>query len=152
MSNLMKSWFQCKVKYTKITEDGKEKKVSEPYLIDAMSFTEAETRIYTELEKLISGDFIITDISRSNIAEIFPNKDGDRYFKAKTTFVSINEESGKEAKTINYMLVEANNVDGAYKFLKEALSDMIVPFEIPSVSESPIMDVFTYSEEFAPEV
>ena len=141
------NWFECKVKYTKINENGKERKVTEPYLIDAISFTEAESRIHTELEKMIHGDFMVWNISRSNISEIFPNGNGDRFFKAKTTFVTVDEESGKEKKSNNYMLVEANNAKEAYEFLKDGLSDMIVPFEIPSVSESPIIDVFPFFKD-----
>jgi hypothetical protein len=138
------NWFECKVKYVKIDENGKEKKVTEPYLVDAVSFTEAEARIHTELEKMIHSDFIVTNISKSNISELFPNENGDRWFKAKTSFVTVDEESGKEKKSNNYMLVEANNVKDAYEYLTEGLSDMIVPFEIPSVTESPIMDVFPF--------
>jgi len=141
------NWFECKVKYVKIDENGKEKKVTEPYLVDAVSFTEAEARIHTELEKMIHSDFIVTNISKSNISELFPNENGDRWFKAKTTFVTVDEESGKEKKSNNYMLVEANNVKDAYDFLTEGLSDMIVPFEIPSVTESPIMDVFPFFKD-----
>jgi len=141
------NWFECKVKYVKIDENEKEKKVTEPYLVDAVSFTEAEARIHTELEKMIHSDFIVTNISKSNISELFPNENGDRWFKAKTTFVNVDEESGKEKKSNNYMLVEANNVKDAYEFLTEGLSDMIVPFEIPSVAESPIMDVFPFFKD-----
>ena len=141
------NWFECKVKYVKIDENGKEKKVTEPYLVDAVSFTEAEARIHTELEKMIHSDFIVTNISKSNVSELFPNENGDRWFKAKTTFVTVDEESGKEKKSNNYMLVEANNVKDAYEFLTEGLSDMIVPFEIPSVTESPIMDVFPFFKD-----
>ena len=141
------NWFECKVKYVKVDESGKEKKVSEPYLVDAVSFTEAEARIHIELEKMIHGDFILTNISKSNISELFPNENGDRWFKAKTSFVTLDEESGKEKKSNNYMLVEANNVKDAYEFLTEGLSDMLVPFEIPSVTESPIMDVFPFFKD-----
>jgi len=141
------NWFECKVKYVKIDENGKEKKVTEPYLVDAVSFTEAEARIHTELEKMIHSDFIVTNISKSNISELFPNENGDRWFKSKTTFVTVDEESGKEKKSNNYMLVEANNVKDAYEYLTEGLSDMIVPFEIPSVTESPIMDVFPFFKD-----
>ena len=141
------NWFECKVKYVKVDETGKEKKVSEPYLVDAVSFTEAEARIHTELEKMIHGDFILTNISKSNISELFPNENGDRWFKAKTSFVNLDEESGKEKKSNNYMLVEANNVKEAYEFLTEGLSDMLVPFEIPSVTESPILDVFPFFKD-----
>ena len=139
------NWFECKVKYAKIDEvSGKEKKVSEPYLVDAVSFTEAEARIHKELEQMISGDFIVTNISKSNVTELYPNEDGDRWFKAKVSFVDVDEASGKEKKANQYMLTEANNVKQAYEFLEESLSDMIVPYEIHAISESPLLDVFPF--------
>lgn len=139
------NWFECKVKYVKIDEvSGKEKKVSEPYLVDAVSFTEAEARIHKELEQMISGDFNVTNISKSNVTELFPNENGDRWYKAKVSFVDVDEASGKEKKANNYMLTEANNVKQAYEFLEESLSTMIVPYEIHSITESPLMDVFPF--------
>jgi hypothetical protein len=141
----MNNWFECKVKYVKVDEvSGKEKKVSEPYLVDAMSFTEAEARIHKELEQMISGEFTVTNISKSNITELYPNDNGDRWFKAKVAFIDVDEASGKEKKSNNYMLAQANNVKQAYEFLEESLSDMLVPYEIPAISESPIMDIFPF--------
>jgi hypothetical protein len=139
------NWFECKVKFVKIDEvSGKEKKVSESYLVDAVSFTEAEARIHKELEQMISGDFNVTNISKSNVTELYPNENGDRWFKAKVSFVDVDEASGKEKKATQYMLTQANNVKQAYEFLEECLSTMIVPYEIPAISESPLMDVFPY--------
>jgi len=143
----MSNYFEVKAKYVKIDQNGKEKKVTEPYLFDAISYTEAETRAIEEFGKMIHSDFIIVNIGKSNISDLFPNENGDRWFKAKTTFVTVDEESGKEKKSNNYMLVQANNVDDAYSWLKDGLSDMIVPFKIPSVSESKILDVFPYLEK-----
>jgi len=137
--------FETKVKYQKTLEDGKTKKVTEPYLFDAVSFTEGEALATKEFEKMISGDFIISNMSPSNIAQVFRNPDGDRFFKTKVTFVDVDSDSGKEKKTVEYMLVEANNVKHAYEFLDECLSDMIAPYETPAISESPIMDVFEYN-------
>lgn len=142
------NWFECKVKYVKIDEvSGKEKKVSEPYLVDAVSFTEAEARIHKELEQMIGGEFNVTNISKSNVTELYPNENGDRWFKAKVSFVDVDEASGKEKKANQYMLTEANNVKQAYEFLEECLSTMIVPYEIPSITESPLMDVFPFFKD-----
>ncbi|MFA9370558.1 MAG: DUF4494 domain-containing protein [Labilibaculum antarcticum] len=139
------NWFECKVKYVKIDEvSGKERKVSETYLVDAVSFTEAEARIHKELEQMIGGEFNVTNISKSNVSELYPNENGDRWFKAKVSFVDVDEASGKEKKATQYMLTQANNVKQAYEFLEESLSTMIVPYEIPAVSESALMDVFPY--------
>ncbi|WP_372750855.1 DUF4494 domain-containing protein [Labilibaculum sp.] len=142
------NWFECKVKYVKIDEvSGKERKASESYLVDAVSFTEAEARIHKELEQMISGEFNVTNISKSNVTELYPNENGDRWFKAKVTFVDVDEASGKEKKATQYMLTEATNVKQAYEFLEECLSDMIVPYEIPAISASPLMDVFPFFSE-----
>ena len=138
------NWFECKVKYIKVDNDGKNKKVTEPYLVDAVSFTEAEARMIEEGEKFISGDFVVWGISRSNIGDIFPSEDGDQWFKAKTSYIGVDENSGNEKKTNVFMLVEANNVKDAYERIAENLKGMVVPFKTPSVSESPIMDVFPF--------
>ena len=84
--------------------------VTEPYLIDAMSFTEAETKINKELEPYISGDSLIVAIKIANYSELIPNEHGDRWFKCKVSFVSLDEEKGKESISNAYILVQANNV------------------------------------------
>lgn len=140
----MNTWFECKVKYQKVMSDGKEKMVSEPYLIDAVSFTDAESRIHKELEPYISGEFFVTNIKIANFSELVPNENGDRWFKCKVAFISLDEEKGVERRSNTYMLVQANNVKEAYDTLEKALDDTISDFEIPAIQESPLMDVFTY--------
>ena len=140
----MSTWFECKVKYEKMGNDGKEKMVSEPYLIDAVSFTEAESRTHKELEPYITGDFFVSTIKIANFSELIPNEEGDRWFKCKAAFISLDEEKGIEKRSNTYMLVQANNVKEAYDNLSKALSDSIADFEIPAIQESPIMDVFNY--------
>ncbi len=142
----MNTWFECKVKYEKMGNDGKEKMVSEPYLIDAVSFTEAESKIHTELEPYITGEFFINTIKIANYSELIPNENGDRWFKCKAAFISLDEEKGIERRSNTYILVQANNVKEAYDYLSKTLSDSISDFEIPSIQESPIMDVFGYSK------
>ena len=141
----MNTWFECKVKYEKMGNDGKERMVSEPYLIDAVSFTEAESRIQKELEPYITGDFFLSSVKIANYSELIPNEDGDRWFKCKAAFISLDEEKGIEKRSNTYILVQANNVKEAYDNLTKALSDSISDFEIPSIQESPILDVFKYS-------
>lgn len=142
--DLMNTWFECKAKYVKIDENGREKKVNEAYLLDAVSFTEAESRIYKELETMVRGDFTVTKIAKTNVAEIIPSEDGDRWFKAKVSFISVDEESGKEKRTAQYILVLAKTVRDAYEKVVENMQGMMVDFEINAVNESPIMDVFPY--------
>ncbi len=142
----MSNWFECKVKYVKIGADGKEKMVTENYLIDAVSFTEAESRIHKELEPYINGEFTVTNIKMANFSELVPNENGDRWFKCKVSFISLDEEKGIEKRSNTYMLVQANNVKEAYDALQKALSDTMSDYEIPVIQESPLMDVFTYFE------
>lgn len=143
----MTTWFECKVKYEKIIADGSQKMVSEPYLIDAVSFTDAESRIHTELEPYISGEFTVSTIKIANCSELIPNDEGDRWFKCKVSFISIDEEKGVEKRSNTYMLAQANNVKEAYDTVEKALSDTLSDFEIPSIQESPLLDVFTYFGE-----
>jgi hypothetical protein len=143
----MNTWFECKVKYEKLGPDGKDKMVSEPYLIDAVSFTEAESRIHKELEPYISGEFFVATIKIANYSELIPNEEGDRWFKCKAAFISLDEEKGIEKRSNTYVLVQANNVKEAYDNLTKAYSDSIADFEIPAIQESPLMDVFKYGSD-----
>jgi hypothetical protein len=128
-------------------EDGREKKVSETYLLDAVSFTEAETRIYKELVSMVSGEFTVTRISKTKLAEIIPSESGDRWYKAKVTFISFDEESGKEKRISQFVLVFSDNVKSAYDQVIDAMKGMMSDFEIGGITESPIVDVFPYVPE-----
>lgn len=143
----MNTWFECTAKYSKMDENGREKKVSETYLLDAISFTEAETRIYKELVTMVSGEFSVTRISRTNLAEIIPSEVGDRWYKAKVTFITFDEENGKEKRVSQYVLVFSNTVRNAYDQIIEAMKGMMADFEISGITESPIVDVFPYIPE-----
>lgn len=148
----MNSWFECKVKYDKIDNEGRDKTVSEPYLVDAVSFTDAEKRVHKELEAYITGEFLVTNIKIANYSEIIPDENGDRWFKCKITYISLDEKSGKERKTNSYMLVQSNTVKEAYNKLEKELGDMVSEYSIPAIQESPILDVFPYdASESIPE-
>lgn len=147
----MKQWFVSTVKYNKTDDDGNSKKVTELYLVDAVSFSETEARIYKELESVISGDFEISDISRSNFVDVFYYDDADVWYKCKVTYATVDEDSGKEKKVVQYMLVSAHNVKSAYERIQESLSTMLVPFEIPQITVSKFLEVFVYNGERIPE-
>ena len=115
------TYFECKVSYEKIMEDGKQKKVTEPYLVDALSFTEAEARIIEELTPFISGEFVIKDIKRAKLSEIFFNENGDRFYKIKVYFITIDEKSGAEKKTATQMLTQASNLKEAIEVLEKGM-------------------------------
>ncbi len=148
----MNSWFTIKVKYTKQLEDGRLKRVTEPYLVDAVSFTDAEARIYEEVGTNIQGEFLITGISKTDYADIFYYEDADDWYKCKLTYVSVDADSGKEKKVSNNFLVTAATVREAYDRIKESLSDMTVSFEIPSIALSPIVEVMPYNPDLDVEI
>jgi hypothetical protein len=140
----MQTWFECKVKYVKIDDDGRERKVSEVYLVDAVTFTDAETRIIQQLQTMVRGEFTVDNIKKSNIVEIFPHEDGEWWYRAKISIVTIDENAGKEKKINNYFLVAADDIKQALQRLEEGLSYILVPYQTTSLAVSTIVDVFPY--------
>lgn len=135
--------FEVKVKYKKIDErTGKEVTAKETYLVSAVSFGYAEAQIYKEMEAVISGEFAIVGISIANYSDVLDQLTGDKWYKGKIQFISIDEAAGREKKIQNVMLIPADNVDEANERIKDALKPMIVDYEIVSIAESPIVDVF----------
>ena len=140
------NWFEAKVKYVKVGEDGKERKMSESYLLDAMSYTEAESRITESLREMIQGDFYIAGLKKSNVTELVESNDGndDKWFKAKVNIIDADQISGKEKKSSQYFLVAGSELERALANLQKSLSTYVVPFEIASLADTTIMDVFPY--------
>ena len=145
----MHNWFECKIRYEKIAENGMNKKVTEPYLVDALSFTEAESRIIEEITPFISGEFTVSDIKRANYSEIFPSDEeaADRWFKCKLYFITLDEKSGAEKKTATNVLLQAADLRDAVKKLDEGMKGTMADYVIASVAETALMDVYTYSAE-----
>ncbi len=143
------NWFEVKVKYTKVNEFGKEKKVLETYLLDSMSFTEAEGRITEKLKEIIQYDFHVTSIKPSNISEIVESKDtkDDKWFKAKVAIIDADTITGREKRSNVYFLVAGSDVNVALENLRKALSTYLVPTDVVQVGDSNIMDVFPYFED-----
>ena len=152
----MRTWFQCKVKYQKQDEEsGLLKSVTEPYLFDALSFTEAETRVYEELADSIHGEWVISNINKTKILDVFRYPDADIWFRCKVTYTVADGDSGKEKKVTNLMLVTAHDVKEAYERIFESLNNMLVTFRVPEVVETQIIEVFEYQspdEELNPEI
>ncbi len=140
----MHNWFECKIKYEKTIEDGKIQKVNEAYLVDALSFTEAEARITEEMRPFITGEFEVANIRRARIAEMFPNPNGDRWFRCRVMFITIDEEKGVEKRTSNAMYVQANNIGDALEGLTRGMDSSLVDYEVAAITETPIMDVYLY--------
>lgn len=137
-------WFECKVKYRKIDETGKQKVVTEPYLVDALSFTEAESRINVEMANYISEEFKVVNIKVANFSEIHPFENADRWFRSKISLLAYDEESGKERKTNLYMLIQANDVKEAFENTEQVMQNTMGEYSIPAIAESPIVDVFPF--------
>ena len=138
----MATWFECKVKYDKLAENGQQKTVTEPYLVDALSFTEAEARINEEITPFVSGEFNVSAVRKTNIVDIFWNQDGDRWYKVKVNFITIDEKTAVEKKTANFMMVQASDFKNAYDVFMEGMKGTASDFEIASMTETMIMDVF----------
>ena len=147
----MHNWFECKVSYEKVMENGAQKKVTEPYLVDALSFTEAEARIIEEMRPFITGDFTVTDIKRARLSELFFNETGDRYYKIKVYFITLDEKSGAEKKTAAQMLAQASNLKEAIDVLEEGMKGTMADYTIASVTETALMDVFPFDANRIPE-
>lgn len=142
----MQTWFECKVKYKKVDQSGHERKVNEIYLIDAMSYTEAEARLYEKMNELIHTDFQVMDIRRSCITEVIPEPTGEWWYKAKICMISIDENEGKEKKITNFVLVMGDDIHEALKNLGKGLEYMLIDYVVPSIQLSTIIDVFPYFE------
>lgn len=140
----MQTWFEVKVKYVKIDNDGRERKMGESYLVDAVSFTDAEARIIQQMQQVIRGEFHIDNIKKSNIIEIFPAESGEFWYKARIAIVTIDEKAGKEKKVNNHFLVAADDFKEALQRLEEGLSYILVPYHTTSMALSTIVDVFPY--------
>lgn len=138
------TWYECKIKYRKLDESGAQKITTEPYLVDALSYTEAETRINEEMAAYISEEFRITNIKIGNYSEIHPFENADRWFKTKISLLAYDEESGKERKSNMYLLIQANDVKEAYENTIITMKNTMGDYNISAISESPIMDVFPY--------
>jgi hypothetical protein len=147
-------WFECKVRFDKTMETGLMKKVTETYMVDALSFTEAERRFIEEMTPYISGEFTVSDIKRARLSEIIeaPGADADRWFKAKIAYITLDEKTGAEKRTNQLVLVQATDFRDALKNLDHGMEGTLGDWVIVSITETPIMDVFECEHSDKPEV
>ena len=140
------TWFECKVRYGKTMEDGSEKTVTELYTVDALSFTEAEASIIEEMAPYVSGELKVANINRANYGEIFFSDvdDDDLWFKARLAFITIDEKSYKEKRSYYNYLVQAKSLDRAKRYVGEVMGRTMIDYEVKSLSETKIMDVFEH--------
>lgn len=136
--------YECGVRYERTMENGLSKKVTELYLVDALSFTEAEKRIIQEMVPYIPGDFDVVTIKRTNYSEIVENDadSADKWFKAKLMFVTFDEKTSKEKKQAVYFIVKATDINNAHTVVVEHMKTTLVDYEIATLDETKIMDLF----------
>lgn len=135
-------YFLTVAKFEKVLESGMQKKVSEQYLVDAMSCTEAEARTIEEVKPFVTGELEVTSAKQMNYTELFFNENGDRYWECKVDFITLDEKSGAEKKTRTKMLVQASNIDDAKNNLNEGMKGTMADYWISGITETKIMDVF----------
>lgn len=140
-------WFEVKFQYEKTNEDGMQKKVTEPYVVDAMSFSEAETKIIKEMSVFVNGETDVKAITRAPYKEIlFDDREpADKFYKAKLDFITIDERTEKEKKSTVTYLVQADTLDGAKKNIMEVMDGTMIDYVIQSIAETKIMDVFEHT-------
>lgn len=143
---MMHNFFECKIRYEKVMDDGKNKKVTEPYLVDALSFTEAEKRIIEEMKPFITGEFTVEAIKRYNVTELFEcdDSDADTWFRVKANFITLDEKSGLEKKAASYMLVQASDIKDAQKRFEEGMKGTLSDYQVEKILETKIMDVYEH--------
>jgi hypothetical protein len=140
------NWFECKVQYEKVMEDGLQKKVKELYTVDALSFSEAENRIIEEMAAYISGEYEVVDIKKAKYKEIFFSDDpmADRFYKAKLQFITIDEKTEKEKRQNVLYLVQAGSLNGALKNIDEVMGGTMIDYASVEIKETALMDVIEY--------
>ena len=150
MRSKSSTWFECKVKYEKVMEDGLQKQVVEQYVVDALSFAEAEQRITEEMSQYISGEFEVTDVKKAAYKEVFFDDDNaasDRWYKVKLDFITIDERTEKEKRSRVTYLVQATNLNRAMKNVDTVMGGTMIDYDAASISDTKLVDVFEYSAE-----
>ena len=142
-------WFECKIRYEKVMEDGLQKKVTEAYVVDALSFSEAEERIVEEMSSYISGEYEVADIRKAPYREVFFSDNGmaDRWFKAKLQFITLDERTEKEKRTAVTYLVQAQSFDSAVGNINEVMGGRMIDYDKSSIAETKLVDVFEHAKQ-----
>lgn len=143
----MNKYFITKVSYVKTMDNGLQKKVTEPYLVEAMSYTEAEATIIEQIKPYVQGDFSVSDIKNSRIYDVFINPNDEKYYKVNIAFISLDERTGKEKMTKSRMIVTADNFPKAVLNFEDAMKSTMANFVILSIEETPIIDYFPYNDK-----
>lgn len=140
----MAQWIEVKVRYEKLTEKGVTVKVTEPFLVDALSCTEAEARIVEEVSPYVSGELNVLSVNKTKISEVFWNADGDKFYKVKVNYITLDEKTGTEKRTSSFVLVQASNFADAFSNFNKGMRGSMLDYEIESIAETKIVDVYMY--------
>lgn len=140
----MAQWIEVKVRYEKLTEKGVTVKVTEPFLVDALSCTEAEARIVEEVSPYVSGELNVLSVNKTKISEVFWDADGDKFYKVKVNYITIDEKTGAEKRTATYILVQASDFADAFSNFNKGMQGSMADYEIESIAETKIVDVYKY--------
>jgi hypothetical protein len=140
------NWFECKVSYDKIAETGVTKKVTKLYLVDALSHAEAEARTIEEMKPYISGEFEVSSVRRVRYNEIFTNEHSGCWWKAKVSFITLDEKTGSEKRNNVSVLTAGNDIEDAIFHVKEGMKGTLADYEITEVKPSNILDIFIYGK------
>lgn len=139
----MAQWIEVKVRYDKMTDSGKTVKVADPYLVDAVSCTEAEARVVEEMTSFVN-DFNVLNVGKTKISEIFWDEIGDRFYKVKVNFITIDEKSGVEKRKASFILVQASTFTDALANFNNGMKGTMADYEIEAITETKIVDVYRY--------
>lgn len=140
----MAQWIEVKVRYDKMTDSGKTVKVTDPYLVDALTCTEAEARIIEEVTPFISGEYNVLNVGKTKISEIFWDESGDRFYKVKVNFITLDEKTAVEKRSASYILVQASTFADALANFNKGMKGTMADYEIESIAETKIVDVYRY--------
>lgn len=138
----MAQWIETKLRYDKTMENGAVKKVTEPYLVDALSFTEAEARITDEMTPYISGDFSVAAVKKAKIAEVFTNETSERWWKIRAAFINVDERTGADKRTPSDYIVAGRDIDDALAHFRECMKGTMADYEITGVNDTPLLEIF----------
>lgn len=147
MKELVGTWFECKVKYMKMLDNGLQKKVTELYVADGVSWAEAEVRMTKAMGQITKEPFEITAMNKTRYKEVFIDGDANIWYKAKVQFTTINEKLGREKKQFSYFLVNGMDIEDAKKSIDNAFGNSMLDYTVSKLEETAILDVFLHEEE-----
>lgn len=145
----LEKWFECKVKYDKVLDDGCSKNVTDTYLIRAISFAEAEARVVEEVAPYITGEFEVCACAKRNYQELIGSNNGERFYKVKVSFITLDEKTAKEKVTSNNILVQADDISSALLKIEMSMKMSFVDYVVDSVADTKYVDVITNSVKAA---